>query len=38
MLIIRHKVKDYGKWRPMFDKHSLMQKAALTTYSKLLIT
>jgi hypothetical protein len=28
MLIIRHKVKDYGKWRPMFDKHSLMQKAA----------
>jgi hypothetical protein len=30
MLIIRHKVKDYGKWRPMFDKHSLMQKAALT--------
>jgi hypothetical protein len=27
-LIIRHKVKDYGKWRPMFDKHSLMQKAA----------
>jgi hypothetical protein len=30
MLIIRHKVKDYGKWRPMCDKHSLMQKAALT--------
>jgi hypothetical protein len=30
VLIIRHKVKDYGKWRPMFDKHSLMQKAALT--------
>ena len=28
MLIIRHKVKDYGKWRPMFDQHSLMQKAA----------
>ena len=28
MLIIRHKVKDYDKWRPMFDKHSLMQKAA----------
>ena len=24
MLIIRHKVKDYGEWRPMFDKHSLM--------------
>ena len=28
MLIIRHKVKDYGEWRPMFDKHSLMQQAA----------
>jgi hypothetical protein len=23
-------IEDYGKWRPMFDKHSLMQKAALT--------
>ena len=22
MLIIRHKVKDYDQWRPMFDKHS----------------
>jgi hypothetical protein len=29
MLIIRHKVKDYDKWRPMFDRHSLMQKAAV---------
>ena len=19
-LIIRHKVKDYGKWRPMYDR------------------
>ena len=28
MLIIRHKVKDYDQWRPMFDKHSLMQQAA----------
>ena len=28
MLIIRHKVEDYDKWRPMFDAHSLMQKAA----------
>jgi len=26
MLIIRHRVKDYDKWRPMFDKHSLMQQ------------
>ena len=28
MLMIRHKVKDYDQWRPMFDKHSLMQQAA----------
>jgi hypothetical protein len=28
MLIIRHKVKDYSKWRPMFDQHSLKRKAA----------
>ena len=28
MLIIRHKVKDYSEWRPMFDQHSLMQQAA----------
>ena len=28
MLIIRHKVSDYGKWRPEFDSHSAMQKAA----------
>jgi hypothetical protein len=28
MLIIRHKVSNYGKWRPEFDAHSAMQKAA----------
>ncbi len=28
MMIIRHKVKDYGKWRPVFDKHAGAQKAA----------
>ena len=28
MMIFRHKVKDYGKWRPMFDKHAGTQKAA----------
>ena len=27
-LIIRHKVKDYGKWRPMFDRHAGAQKSA----------
>ena len=27
-LMIRHKVKDYGKWRPMFDRHAGAQKSA----------
>jgi hypothetical protein len=27
-MIIRHKLKDYGKWRPEFDKHFAKQKAA----------
>jgi hypothetical protein len=28
MMIIRHKVRDYGQWRPIFDDHADMQKAA----------
>jgi len=28
MMIIRHKVRDYGHWRPIFDAHAEMQKAA----------
>jgi hypothetical protein len=28
MMIIRHKVRDYGQWRPAFDGHAEMQKAA----------
>ena len=28
MMIIRHKVRDYGQWRPIFDRHAKMQKAA----------
>jgi hypothetical protein len=28
MMIIRHKVRDYGQWRPIFDGHAGMQKAA----------
>src|SRR6478752_10863167 len=28
MLIVRHKVKDYGKWRPVFDRHAGAQKSA----------
>ena len=28
MMIIRHKVRDYGQWRPIFDEHLEMQRAA----------
>ena len=28
MMIIRHKVRDYGQWRPIFDGHVELQKAA----------
>ena len=28
MMIIRHKVRDYGQWRPIFDGHAEMQKVA----------
>ena len=28
MMIIRHKVRDYGHWRPLFDGHGEMQRAA----------
>ena len=28
MMIIRHKVRDYGQWRPMFDAHVAKQKEA----------
>ena len=28
MMIVRHKVKDYGQWRPMFDTHVEAQRAA----------
>ena len=27
-LIMRHKVKDYSKWRPWFDRHAPAQKLA----------
>ena len=26
MMIVRHKVRDYGQWRPIFDRHADMQK------------
>ena len=28
MLVIRHKVVDYGKWRPEFDRHAKAQRSA----------
>ena len=28
MMIVRHKVRDYGQWRPVFDQHAQMQRAA----------
>ena len=27
-LIVRHKVKDYSKWRPWFDQHAAARKSA----------
>lgn len=27
-LLIRHKVEDYAKWKPVFDDHSNARKAA----------
>jgi len=26
-IVIRHKVKDYGKWKPAFDEHGTTRKA-----------
>jgi len=28
MMIVRHKVRDYGQWHPVFDQHAEMQRAA----------
>jgi hypothetical protein len=28
MMIVRHKVRDYGQWRPIFDRHAEMQRGA----------
>jgi hypothetical protein len=28
MMIVRPKVRDYGQWRPIFDQHTEMQRAA----------
>src|SRR5207302_5409176 len=34
MMIVRHKVKDYGQWRPIFDGHVEMQGAAGVIYPR----
>lgn len=36
MMIVRHKVTDYGKWRPMFDADTQKQKAAGLTNPRVL--
>ena len=28
MMIVRHRVRDYGQWRPIFDQHAEMQREA----------
>jgi hypothetical protein len=28
MMIVRHKVRDYGEWRPIFDQYAEMQRGA----------
>jgi hypothetical protein len=34
MLIIRHKVKDYNKWRLGFDRHARAQESADLTHPR----
>ena len=36
MMIVRHKVKDYAKWRPLFDGHVAKQKAAGLSHPRVL--
>jgi hypothetical protein len=38
MLVIRHKVKDYNKWRPEFDRHASAQLGRLTTFGSTRLT
>ena len=28
MLVVHHKVKDFAAWKPLYDKHAAMRKAA----------
>lgn len=34
MMVVHHKVQDYGKWRPLFDAHVEKQKAAGLTHPR----
>jgi len=34
-LLVRHKIADYAKWKPVFDGHASMQKAAGITSGRL---
>ena len=34
-LLVRHKVADYGKWKPLFDAHAAKQRAAGITGGRL---
>ena len=36
MVIIRVKVKDYAKWRPVFDGHVAKQRAAGLTHPRIM--
>lgn len=35
LMIIHHKVTDYGKWKPVFDSHAGAQKAAGLTNARI---
>ena len=36
MMIVRHKVADYAKWRPIFDGHVKAQKAAHLSHPRVM--
>jgi hypothetical protein len=38
MMIVRHKVRDYGQWRPIFDQHGEMQRRRVPAWLKISIT
>jgi len=31
-ILIRHRVKDYKKWKPLFDEHASKRKASGTKF------